>query len=104
MTTEILRCASCNGPAVKVQQDGRLSCVRQCHETPGEEISRKMLEGFTADVARLLGGVMPEGVLFTLILSSRKGMAYCSSVQRRATISMLREMADKLEIDGGEAS
>jgi hypothetical protein len=95
-----------------VQQDGSLSCVRQCHETPRDELVRKELEGLTATLARLVGAHTPKGYVFTLILSSANAsgvkaggsMAYASSAQRADIISMLREMADKLEIDRGPAS
>jgi hypothetical protein len=98
-------CPRCKGPAVRVHQSGDLSCVRQCNETPTEELVRKELEGLTASLARLVGSHVPPGFIFTLILSTadedgvkRSGaMAYASSGQRPDIVSMLREMADKLE-------
>lgn len=107
-----LTCIRCHGPAVRVQQDGGLSCVRQCHETSREEAVRKELEGLTADLARLVGSYTPPGYIFTLILASAdvdgaktsNAMAYASSGQRQDCISMLREMADKLDSERGRPS
>lgn len=99
-----LKCPRCGDHTVRVQQTGELSCVRQCHETAVDELRRKELEGFTADLGRLVGAHVPKGYVFTLILATadthgaRKGgaMAYVSSSQREDMVSALREMADKL--------
>lgn len=106
-----LSCPKCSGPAIRVQQDGSLSCVRQCHETPHDEMIRKELEGLTGALAQLVGAHIPNGYIFTLILASANdgvkngnAMAYASSGHREDIVSMLREMADKLEIDRGRAS
>lgn len=106
-----LTCPRCDGPAVRVQQDGELSCVRQCHETPRDELRRKELEGLTSALAQLVGSHTPSGYVFTLILASAdsgvkngQAMAYASSGRREDVVSMLREMADKLDSDRGRPS
>ena len=65
-----LTCPKCGGPAVRVEQTGKLSCVQQCQETSVDELRRKQLEGFTADLARLVGAHMPNDYVFTLIVAS----------------------------------
>jgi hypothetical protein len=55
-------------------------------------------------IGRLIGGQMPKGWGFTLILSSygEKGfLTYISNIQRDGMIKTLRETADQLE--SGEA-
>jgi len=111
MSTD-LTCERCHGPAVRVQQDGTLSCVRQCHETPRDELRRKELEGLTSALAQLVGAHVPKGYVFTLILASANergakvdgAMAYASSGHREDIVSMLREMADKFAVDRGRPS
>lgn len=100
-------CPRCNGPAVRVQQDGSLSCARQCDETTLEAETRRELEGLTADLARLVGAHTPKGYGFTLVLSKfgeRGCMAYASSVVREDAKSMLQELLDKVLVTQGRAS
>ena len=102
-----MQCDKCGGPAVRVKQTGKLSCLRQCDETARDELLRKELEGLTGALARLVDTHVPEGYLFTLILMKagpNGAMAYASSGQRQDCISMLREMADKIDVDAGKPS
>lgn len=94
-------CPKCGGAAVRVEQTGALSCAKQCDELTTEAASRRELEGFTADLARLLGLHVPAGYTFTLVLNKTGPggcMAYASSAEREGVISMLREIADKIEV------
>lgn len=98
--TGALTCAACGGPAVRVQQDGSLSCVGQCTETSPERALRAELEELTMTVSQACCGFIPKQYAFLFVLADvgRGGsMAYASSVARADAISMLREMADKLE-------
>ena len=107
-----LVCPRCGAEAIRVQQDGGLACTMDCHETLRDVAIRKELEGLTADLARLVGAHTPKGYIFTLILASAddggaktsNALAYASSGQRQDCVSMLREMADRLDSERGKPS
>ena len=59
-------------------------------------------EAKAKEVARLLKAAMPEGWGFFLALASHGpagSMTYCASIGRADAIKLLRELADKLEVN-----
>lgn len=95
-----LICPTCKGPAVRVQQDGSLSCVRQCDETPEGRQHRNALETLAANIAHSLRALVPSRFAYVLILSDwgkNGSSAYMSTIRKQDTVSLLREIADKIE-------
>lgn len=100
-------CRHCGGPTLRLTQTGQLRCARECRETPDHAATRRELEGFTADLARLVGQHVPKGYGFTLLVfgyGQEKSLAYCSSAQRPDMVHTLREILDRLEATKGKAS
>ena len=65
-----------------------------------DERERASIEETARNIGRQIGGVLPSHVKFALILSTvgDGGWAtYLSNAQRDGVISLLREMADKIE-------
>ncbi len=94
-----LKCLKCGGPAVRLVQDGKLSCVNQCREAPVTMARRVALEETVAATARRLGKEMPVGVGFCLVMFNygvEGSMAYASTGERESTVEMLRELLDKM--------
>ena len=105
MTSPIsgLTCPRCRGPAVRVEQTGDLSCVRQCHEAPFARQKRIGLQALAGELAGALGAALPAEVGFALVVfdyGEKGSMAYAASAQRLDVVSMLRECADKIAHDG----
>lgn len=80
------------------------SCVALSHIVV--EPDREPLEAAEVSaqkIAKTIGGMLPKGWKFTLVLASVEGegfMTYVSNLERSGSIAMLRELADS--IDGGE--
>lgn len=99
-----VRCLRCKGPAVRVQQTGELSCARQCAEGAVDMAKRIVLDEEVAVYARFLAEQMKSGVGFCLVLfnfGATGSMAYASTGRREDTVSMLRELLDKMVAEGG---
>ena len=100
-----LKCLKCQGPAVRLVQDGKLSCVNQCREAPVTMARRVALEETVAATARRLGREMPVGVGFCLVMFNygvEGSMAYASTGERETAMCMLRELLDKMVADQSE--
>lgn len=98
-----LRCPRCGGPAARVVQTGELSCFAQCEEKLPAMARRIALEELTAKLARVLVDGVPADIGFTLVLAEYEGvggMAYASTVEREDAMSMLRELLDKMTLEG----
>ncbi len=94
-----LKCLKCGGPAVRLVQDGKLSCANQCREAPVQMARRVALEETTAALARRIGSEMPAGVGFCLVMFNygvEGSMSYASTGERDTTMCMLRELLDKM--------
>jgi hypothetical protein len=68
-------------------------------ETRAEREARLALEGLCADVGRRIGGALPSGVGFALLLFDFGGpgnFAYVSNGQRDDMVKFLAEARDKI--------
>ncbi len=94
-----LKCLKCQGPAVRLVQDGKLSCVNQCREAPVTMARRVALEETTGALARRIGAELPVGVGFCLVTFNfgvDGSMAYASNGRREECVAMLTELLDKM--------
>ena len=65
-----------------------------------QEKSRKKLESVCSDMAKVIGGCLPDGVAFAFMLADfgeNGNTAYCSNADREDMISLLRETANRIE-------
>lgn len=102
MADPTLKCVRCGGPAVRVMQTGELTCALQCTEGVVRMAQRVALEEEVGVYARFLGEQMKPGVGFCLVLfnfGAEGSMAYASTGRREDTVSMLRELLDKMVVE-----
>lgn len=98
------KCPACKGPAVRLLQDGTLSCVRQCTETPEQRAAREELQKLAVRMAEIVERHIPRGgpVGFTVVVfdyGRNGGIAYASTGERVTTRMALRELFDKWEAE-----